>query len=112
MEQWRSLILGVGNWQVQSRRYPVPFTIHMLVVDPTGIEEFRLRQYDRSRFGYQCPQTLESYNEEENDNGGDERSENDDNNRSLQLTVVAIVASDKITATRPDYAESDEDESN
>ena len=73
-----------SRWELERGEFgaeDIPFAIHRLV-DPTGTEEFRLRQYDRSRFGYQRPPTQVSDNEEEDNDGGDERSENDDDNRS------------------------------
>jgi hypothetical protein len=52
----------------------IPFAVRRLV-DPTGTEDFRLRHYDGSQFGYQRPPIEVSDNEEEDDDG----NESDDN---------------------------------
>ena len=61
----------------------IPFATNRLV-DPTGTEEFRIRQYDGSRFGYQRPSPIVvSDNEEEEDaNSDDKEGNNGGNNRN------------------------------
>lgn len=57
-----------SRWELQCGEFEIneiPFAIQQLV-NPTDSEEFRLQQYDRSRFGYQSP-SLISDNEEEDD---------------------------------------------
>jgi hypothetical protein len=71
-----------SHWELESGEFGadnIPLAIHRLV-DPTGTEEFRLRQYDRSLFGYQRPPTLVS-DDEQDDDGGDESENDDDGNR-------------------------------
>ena len=43
----------------------IPFAVRRLI-DPNGTDEFRLRHYDASRFGYQRPPIVVSNNEEDN----------------------------------------------
>ncbi|KAI2492793.1 Plant transposon protein [Fragilaria crotonensis] len=60
--------LGDGIWRVSRRRDS--FAVRRLV-DPTGTEDFRLRHYDGSRFGYRRPPIVVSDNEEEDDDGNE-----------------------------------------
>jgi hypothetical protein len=59
-----------SHWEMESgefRNDEIPFAIQRLI-DPNGTDEFRLRHYDASRFGYQRPPVEEgSGNEDEDD---------------------------------------------
>ena len=60
------------HWEMKSgelRDGEIPFVIHRLI-DPNGTDDFRLRHYDDSQFGYRRPPVEVSNNkEDENDNG-------------------------------------------
>jgi hypothetical protein len=73
-----------SHWELESGEFcddEIPFAVRRLV-DPTGTENFRLRQYDGSRFGYIRP-TVVSDNEDEDedeDDSDDERNETGNRN--------------------------------
>jgi hypothetical protein len=65
-----------SRWELEIGEFrdeEIPFSVRRLV-DPTGTEDFRLRHYDGSRFGYQRPSIVVSDNEEDDD--GDESDDN------------------------------------
>ena len=66
-----------SHWELESGEFgndDIPFTIRRLV-DPNGTDEFRLRHYDGTRFGYQeCPLPVVVSDGEEDD--GDDRNGN------------------------------------
>ncbi|KAI2499473.1 Plant transposon protein [Fragilaria crotonensis] len=64
-----------SHWEMESGEFwdeETPFAICRLI-DPNGIDDFRLRHYDASQFGYQRPPVEDSDNEE-HDDGDDNRN--------------------------------------
>ena len=76
---WRN---GVrSHWELGSgefRNDEIPFSVQRLV-DPTGTEEFRRRQYDASRFGYQRPPPTAVSDDEEEEDSAEERNDGGSN---------------------------------
>ncbi len=75
-KSWNNGVCSSGEFGADN----IPLAIHRLV-DPTGTEEFRLRQYDRSLFGYQRPPTLASDDEQDDDGSDESENDDDDGNR-------------------------------
>ena len=72
------------HWELESGEFrddEIPFAVRRLV-DPTGTENFRLRQYDGSRFGYIRPTVVSDNEDEDEDDSDDERNETANRNRN------------------------------
>ncbi len=88
-----------SHWEMESGEFrdeEIPFAIRRLI-DPNGTDDFRLRHYDASQFGYRRPPVVVSDNEDNdcdenrNRNRNKNRNENDKancNNRIQSGTAV------------------------
>ncbi|KAI2500765.1 Plant transposon protein [Fragilaria crotonensis] len=84
-----------SHWEMESGEFrdeEIPFAVRRLIVDPNGTDEFRLRHYDASRFGFQRSPRPDSDNEEDNEtddncvgNRNRNRNWNENQIRSLRI---------------------------